>query len=340
MSNANNSDSDPQALAEKMTPEDAGRQPGDELPFLFTPARYFSPLVISFPHVGLDWPKGLGPRPQVNFPRNADYDVHRLYRNAARLGAATLRSRYTRLVIDLNRPSNDVSRDIVPDHPSPAHREFIDLASSAAYRTGRPIRNRGVLWRHAVGNIPLFDTISYEAFDLRLREFYWPYHRALETLLERRVQKFGYAILLDAHSMPGSVGEDLVLSTRDGTAAGSSIKELAVAALQKADASNANLRFRLDDPYRGGELIRSFGRPQLGYHALQLEVNRALYMDENRLELWPLPRLGLQPERRASSSNFDAQFPTRRPRLSALLRRVDKLISALAEPAPNSPVAR
>src|SRR5690606_23431601 len=118
-----------------------------------------------FPHVGLDWPASLGPRPQVNFPRNADYAVDRLYVRAEALGAATVRARYSRLVVDLNRAEDDVSAELVPDHPAPRPRASLSSAPIGDVR--RPIRNRGVVWRSAVGNIALVSTLSYAQFARR-----------------------------------------------------------------------------------------------------------------------------------------------------------------------------
>ena len=108
------------AAYERLTPDDLGLPPGARMPVRFTPAREWSPLVISFPHVGLAWPHDLHPKPQVDFPRNADYGVHTLYESAAPRGAATLAAIYSRLVADLNRAEDDVSRKIGEERLFPA----------------------------------------------------------------------------------------------------------------------------------------------------------------------------------------------------------------------------
>jgi N-formylglutamate amidohydrolase len=311
---------------ERLLQGEVGLDEEAEFPFVFEPAKRITPLVISFPHVGLEWPAALGPRPQVNFPRNADYEVHRLYHRASTMGAARIRARYTRLVVDLNRASNDVRPEVVPDHPSPSPQPHL---TGGKGERGRAIRNRGVIWRTAVGNIPLFDQLPFASFELRLRDYYWPYHRALEALLERRRRRFGYAILLDAHSMPGSVGEDLVLGTRNSDAAAEIVQNRAVRALSSTPDSAAQLRVGVDEPYRGGELVRAFGRPNAGLHALQLEISRALYMDEYRLDLWPLPK-----PRSSQSAPAGARGAVR-PRLAELLQRVESLVETLAEPIPE-----
>jgi N-formylglutamate deformylase len=305
-----------------------------ELPFEFRPGLRESPLIISFPHVGLDWPQSLGARPQVNFPRNADYAVDRLYVRAEALGAATIRARYSRLVVDLNRAEDDVSAELVPDHPAPRPRPSLSAPSLGR----RPIRNRGVVWRTAVGNIPLLTTLGYAEFSARIERFYRPYYRALELLIERRRQRFGYAVVLDAHSMPGTVAGDLVLGTRGGDACGAELRGVAESilggqtpSLRKHFGSRWPLELAVDDPYRGGELIATFGRPDQHVHALQLEVSRDLYMDELRCDLSPipdprdleLPRTGRWP--RAAQ----AQQRERR-RLGALVGAIDVLLLELS----------
>jgi len=277
---------DDAAASEVLTDAEIGLDPGTTAPLHFTPAATWSPLVISFPHVGLEWPDDEHqPRPTVDFARNADLAVDHLYPDAALLGAATVRARFSRLLIDLNRAPDDVSAALVPDHPAPRPRQ-----PPWASTGGRspPVHNRGLIWRTAVGNVPIFNgPLLYADLRLRLRRYYDPYHRAIEILLERRLARFGYAVLLEAHSMPSSVPGDLVLGTFEGGACSPELEALALVALSTPGPPGVSLAVRLNDPYRGGELVRKFGRPEHGIHALQLEVNRALYMDEASLQLRP-----------------------------------------------------
>src|SRR5690606_18774192 len=142
----------------------------------------------------------------------------------------------------------------------------------------------------AVGNIPILQPpLPYAELALRLHRYWAPYHRALAVLLSRRRARFGYAVLLDAHSMPSSIPGRPILGTYEGGACSPVFEERALAALRGSaeEAGGPRLTVRLNDPYRGGELVRAFGRPEQGLHALQLEVNRALYMDESRPAVWP-----------------------------------------------------
>lgn len=309
---------------ETITALEVGLAASDSLPFEFRPGEIATPLIISFPHIGLEWPAELGPRPQVSFPRNADYAVDRLFARAEQHGAATLRARWSRLVVDLNRAADDVAPDLVPDHPAPRPRESLSVTMIAGER--RPIRNRGVVWRSAVGNIPLLTTLDHASLCERIARYHAPYHRALELLIARRCQQFGYAIVLDAHSMPGTVPGELVLGTRRGRSCGPEVRAIAVAALS---GQTSRLRalgpwplaLAIDEPYQGGELAAHFGRPELHVHVLQLEISRALYMDEFRLELTPIPDTLADPPGRAAA---------RTRKLHALVAAIDTMTAEFA----------
>ncbi len=309
---------------ETLSPGDLGVDP---LPFEFTPGDLPSPLVISFPHVGLGWPADfLRPPPQVSFGRNADYEVQTLFPGAHARGAASLQAIFSRLLVDLNRADDDVRPELVPDHPTPRPR--------SRPTTGPAIPNRGVLWDTAVGNIPILaGPITHAELDLRLSRYHRPYHAAIELLLRRRIDRFGHAILLEAHSMPGTIPGDLIVGTLEGGSCAPEVQARALAALGARD-PETGIAFdvRLNDPYRGGEIVRAFGRPERGIHALQVEVNRALYMDEANLVLLAPPGRADPPPR------VGARMLTQRQRrLGALLRRLDDLVAALvALPAPAS----
>jgi N-formylglutamate deformylase len=340
-----------EAQLETLSAEEIGLPTRARIPLRFTPGHTWSPLVISFPHVGLAWPHDLRPKPQVDFARNADYEVQTLYGNAAELGVATVAAVYSRLVVDLNRAPDDVPAQLVPDHPAPRPRRKPGEPSSDP--SSNPFTDprepwdrpgRGVVWASAVSSgagasIRILEPpLPYRAFAHRIERYHAPYYAALSILLERRRRRFGYAILLDAHSMPSSVGLDLVLGTLDGESASEDLATAALAALQAdhEDAGAPLLSVKRDHPYRGGELVRRFGRPAEGLHAFQLEVSRRLYMDEQTYSLHdresdtvgkPTPRAtahgGPQP---------DDNSPSRRRarELAELVRRVTCLVRRLA----------
>src|SRR5690606_31841063 len=162
-----------ESLTETIDAEMVGLAPGTALPFRFVPAAHMSPIVMSFPHVGLAWPSQLGHQPAVDFPRNADFEVHTLFRGIEAWGVATVRATVSRLVVDLNRAEDDVSDILVPDHPAPRprrrpgspsssdprdHADHADHANQAnqadqadhGHRWDRP--GRGVVWASAIGS--------------------------------------------------------------------------------------------------------------------------------------------------------------------------------------------
>ncbi len=119
---------------EQLSAEDVGHPPGTPLPFRFIPAERITPLVISLPHVGLDWPNDAPrARPAVEFARNADYEVHLLYSRAAALGAAVVRAEYSRLLVDLNRAPDD---DRAPSWSRTTPPRVPTAAAGAAPRPG------------------------------------------------------------------------------------------------------------------------------------------------------------------------------------------------------------
>lgn len=316
-----------EARLEALSAAELGLPPDARTPLAFRPGEHWTPLVVSLPHVGLGWPHNLRPKPQVELARNADYEVHTLYRGVAAQGVASVAAIYSRLVVDLNRADDDVARTLVPDHPAPRPRRSPGVPSSvhpAAHEPERP--GRGVVWARAVGNVKVIDSaLRYADFARRIARYHTPYYRALQTLLERRRRRFGFAILLDAHSMPSSVGVDLVAGTLDGAACDDAIARRALAALAPEAGGGPHIVVRRDDPYRGGELVRRFGRPREGLHALQLEVSRALYMDEVSLRLHDQ-----DPHDKTCGTEPEPNVARRLRGLAELQRRVRCLVASLA----------
>ena len=246
---------------------------------LTVPGRGETPVLVEVPHAGLTVPGVV--RDQViasewAIARDADPHVDRLYERAPQEGATLLCATVSRYVVDLNRAPDDVDAETVPDHPSP-----------------RPMQPRGVVWRMTTDGKPaLRSPLSNRELERRLDVFHRPYHTALREQLERLRARFGFAIMVAGHSMP-SVGRsghvdsgvrraDIVPGTR-----GRSTADPRVIDLVDAHFRAAGLTVRHDDPYRGGWSTGHYGRPSDGWHAIQIEVNRALYMNETTGEVTP-----------------------------------------------------
>lgn len=242
-----------------------------------SPAVPKAPLLVEVPHAGLEIPAEL----QADYVmsreammRDADIYVDRLYASAPGHGAALLVARLSRYVVDLNRGPDDVDAATVPDHPAPV-----------------AIQPRGVVWRATTDGRPVLRRpLAYRQLCERIERYYAPYHAALRAQLDALRAEFGFAMVLAAHSMP-SMGRslhadgglrraDVVPGTLGRTSADARIIDLVDAHFRAA-----GLSVRHDDPYRGGFTTAHYGQPAHGWHVIQIELNRALYVDETTFEV-------------------------------------------------------
>jgi N-formylglutamate amidohydrolase len=243
------------------------------VPFELTvPESGRTPVVVEVPHAGLGIPEAVRDETIVDalrVMRDADLYVDELYADAPARGAALLTATLSRYVVDLNRAADDIDLATVPDHPAP-----------------RGTQARGVVWRLTTDGLPaLRRPLTYAELSARLARYHAPYHDALRAELLRTRERFGFAILVAGHSMP-SVGRtghadtgtrraDIVPGTRGRTSADGRIIDVV-----EAHFRDAGLSVRHDDPYRGGFTTAHYGRPRDGVHAVQIELNRALYVNE------------------------------------------------------------
>jgi N-formylglutamate deformylase len=243
-------------------------------PFLLTlPDAPAGPVVVEVPHAGLHLPEPIRRMAQVrpeDALRDADPFVDQLVASAPAHHAAFLRAQVSRYVVDLNRAPDDVSHEVVPDHPA-----------------ARPTQNRGVVWSTTTEGRPLWrSALDFRELSSRLLRYHRPYHDALAQLLMETRARHGYVILLCVHSMPSSARgarrADVVPGTRGRTTASSRV----IDAVETHFLSH-KLTVRHDDPYRGGYTTGLWGRPDEGIHAVQIELSRALYLDERTLALTP-----------------------------------------------------
>jgi N-formylglutamate deformylase len=234
-----------------------------------------TPVLVEVPHAGL-WldaeAAGWTTAPARCIARDADLYVDELFANSADAGATLLCARLSRYVVDLNRASDDFDRGAVVGGP----------------HLGRP---RGVIWRLTSDGLPVLrDPISVSEYERRVRLFHAPYHGALQSLLDRKRDRFGFAVMLCAHSMPtprprGGINvhtADLVPGTQGRTAADGRYIDL----IDRVGVEHGWC-VEHDVPYRGGYSTRHYGRPDENVHVVQLEIARRLYMDETTLGRHP-----------------------------------------------------
>jgi len=230
-----------------------------------------TPVLVEVPHAGLSIPEPLKQEilaSEDTRKRDADLYVDELFTYAPEVGAALLAARVSRYVVDLNRAPDDV--------------ELGALEDPASGRVGQP---RGVVWRVTTDGRPVLRTpLDATALGQRIALYHSPYHARLREELELTRERFGYAILLAGHSMPSAVRRgardierraDIVPGSLGGTSCDPRIVELVDQHFRAA-----GLSVRHDDPYRGGFATAHYGRPAQKQHAIQIEINRALYMDE------------------------------------------------------------
>jgi N-formylglutamate amidohydrolase len=233
-----------------------------------------TPVVVSVPHAGTAYPAHdalFAHADTQGMLRDADLFVDRLYAHAPDQGAALVCASISRYVLDLNRSPRDVDLKVCPELSQP----------------GRP-NPRGLIWRLSTdGKTILPRPLTLEEVEDRIRHIHRPYHEKLRSLLEDRKQKFGFAILLDGHSMP-SVGRathsdpgtrraDIVPGNLEGRSCDARLTNLVVGHFE-----NAGYQVECNAPYKGGFITQSFGRPSDGIHTIQIEINRDLYMDEEK----------------------------------------------------------
>lgn len=230
-----------------------------------------SPLVVSVPHAGLrtaGFERTLNPELDVRC--DADLFVDRLYRIGESDGPeVSVAAQTSRFVCDMNRDADDISSGAVPEHPAPRNSD-----------------GRGFVWAITTTGVPaLARPLSLDEWRERTA-IHAAYHDAITRALSRARERFGYAILLDGHSMPsrGRVGHkdpgreraEVVPGDRDGTSCAAALTAHVTRHFQ-----TAGLRVAANDPYKGGFITTHHGSPANAIHAIQVELRRDLYMDED-----------------------------------------------------------
>jgi len=265
--------------------------PGRHLHPICTPAyrlhlpEHPAPLVLDSPHSGTEYPEDFGHGVELQALRDAeDTFVEDLFGETSSQGASLLAARFPRSYIDCNRSEDDVDVSLLDGKWSEPVNE------SAKTRLGK-----GLVWRVLDDGSPIYKR-KLTPYELRTRieRCYRPYHACLAALIDSTHQRFGAVWHINCHSMPSVAGPyatekpglhhpDIVVGDRDGTTCGEDFRDIVVEFFRSRGRSVS-----VNDPYRGVEIVRRHGQPQRGRHSLQLEINRALYMDERTRE--PAPR--------------------------------------------------
>ena len=274
------------------------------------PARQTIPFVFNAPHAGAVYPGAFLAASRLDavaLRRSEDAFVDALFANVVALGAPLMMARFPRAYLDVNREPYELDPRMFDGRLPP-------------FANTRSMRVAGGL-----GTIPRVVADGQEIYRARLsvdeglRRIEWlykPYHRALRLLVRRTAQIFGHAVLIDCHSMPSSsvsredgTKADIVLGDRYGTSCATLLIDLVEAALR-----GRGYTVIRNKPYAGGFITEHYGEPALGRHALQIEINRSLYMDERSMQKKPAFAVLAEDLSRAFTqviSDIDGEWVTR-----------------------------
>lgn len=264
---------DPSAEAPR---RDGGRRKAIDI---VEPERQLSPLVFASPHSGRNYPHDLIAATRLQptqLRRSEDAYVDLLIGPSADVIAAPfLKALFPRTYVDVNRDARELDPAMFQDA----------LPADVDARSARVAAGLGAIARVvADGDAIYARKLTYAEARRRLQTCYAPYHAALRQLIDRTLARFGTALLIDWHSMPSAglprrrlseSGPDIIIGDRFGA----SSSAVWVDAIETAF-RNAGFHTARNAPYAGGFVANAYGRPSAGVHVVQIEINRALYLDE------------------------------------------------------------
>ncbi|WP_353644750.1 N-formylglutamate amidohydrolase [Mesorhizobium sp. WSM2239] len=245
-----------------------------------TAAEQSVPFVFNSPHSGSHYPDRF--LAMIRLDRNAirrseDCYVDELFGSAVALGAPMLAANFPRAYLDVNREPWELDPRMFVE-PVPPYANIRSARVAGGLGTVPKLVGEGL--DIYASRLPLTEAVA------RIEAVYKPYHDALKRLVTRTHQRFGYGVLIDCHSMPASirigdsgVRPDFIIGDRFGASAASALTEKAIGLLTSMGYTVAH-----NKPYAGGFITEHYGRPARGLHALQIEVNRGLYMNERTLQ--------------------------------------------------------
>jgi len=246
---------------------------------LLRPERPRSCVVFASPHSGTDY--------KDSFVRNSILDQHtirssedafvdQLFGGAPDFGAPFLKANIPRAYVDLNRGPDELDPALIQGARRHGHNPRV---ASGLGVIPRVVANGRAIYH---GKLPMAQAKQ------RIEEYWHPYHKALQKLLDQTHAQFGQVILIDCHSMPHEAMDgiargnrqrpEVVLGDRFGAAAGNEVVDRVEAAF-----ASAGLKVARNTPFAGAYVTQAYGRPSRCQHAVQVEIDRALYMDEKAI---------------------------------------------------------
>lgn len=243
---------------------------------LAEPAELNSAVLFASPHSGRHYPWDFLDRSILDeraIRSSEDAFVDQLFASVPRHGAAFLTANAPRAYVDLNRGADELDPALIK-------------GLRHSHSNARVTSGLGVIPRVVSGGRAIYrGKITLGEAQRRLNSYWHPYHRALQALLDQRRARFGQAILIDCHSMPHEAvaglasrncsAPQVVLGDRFGASADSRIVEQVEAAFTRAGFITSR-----NTPFAGAYMAHHYGRPSRGQHVVQVEIDRALYMNE------------------------------------------------------------
>ncbi len=268
------------SLDDPALPDQPGAHEAPDPAFeILRPAEHTLPLVLASPHSGAAYTAEFLAASRLDgraLRKSEDSFVDEIFAAAPRLGAPMIRALFPRAFLDANREAFELDPEMFHDV----------LPAYVNTRSPRVAAGLGTIARVVASGEEIYrGKLRFSEALHRVNRLYHPYHAALRGLLEETQRRFGWCLLVDCHSMPSSgappIGDgrqgrvDFVLGDCYGSAC-------SVAVVEAAERHLARLGYRVsrNSPYAGGFTTRHYGRPRTGMHAIQVEINRGLYMDE------------------------------------------------------------
>jgi len=250
---------------------------------ILEPAQCRGPVVFNSPHSGRIYPRAFLTAAKLDLStlrRSEDSFVDELIAGVVPRGHPLMQVYFPRCYVDVNREPYELDPRMFEGRlPSFANTRSMRVAGGLG-TVARVVGDAQEIYNQ---RIPIDDALR------RIEGLYKPYHRALRRLLTRVHRDFGTAVLVDFHSMPSNIGAkddrpraDIVIGDRYGTSCVPIVSEVADEVFRELGYAVSR-----NKPYAGGFITEHYGNPAAGLHSIQIEVNRALYMDERRFERSP-----------------------------------------------------
>lgn len=247
---------------------------------LLEPAQTDAPFLFNSPHAGRHYPQAfmdMSCLDAQDIRLSEDRYVDLLFECVTEFGATFMRADFPRAYLDVNREAHELDPNMFYD----------SLPAFVSYPTARVQSGLGCVPRNVAQNKPIYQQKlpAQEAVE-RISSIYHPYHAQLKQTLRDIRSHYGYAVLIDCHSMPGELSgycadeqPDIILGDLYGRTCAPALTHYATLLL-----TELGYRVGHNQPYAGGYITTHYGRPAEGFHALQIEINRTLYLDQQTLK--------------------------------------------------------